>query len=176
MQDELRRIHQEIGGTFIFVTHDQNEAFALASHVVVMNQGRVEQIGAPEDVYLRPATLFTADFVGETSILAGARRNGIVTLTAGASFPDRGADGPLQVIVRPERIGLASDADIAVQAKVAEVVFLGSALKIVAELGSGERLAVRDGDVSRRELYPAGETLRFGWNFSDHRVIERGPS
>src|SRR5215510_10608573 len=62
MQEELRRIHREIGGTFIFVTHDQGEAFALANLVAVMNQGWVEQIGSPPDIYLHPKTLFVADF------------------------------------------------------------------------------------------------------------------
>jgi ABC-type Fe3+/spermidine/putrescine transport system ATPase subunit len=172
MQDELRRIHAEIGGTFIFVTHDQNEAFALASHVVVMNQGRVEQIGAPEDVYLRPTSLFTADFVGETSMLAGGRKDGVVTLVAGASFRDAGRDGPVQLVVRPERVGIDADAEVAVEGRIAEVVFLGAALKIVAELGSGERLVARDIDVEKRRSYPVGETVRFGWGLADHRVID----
>lgn len=173
MQNELRRIHAEIGGTFIFVTHDQNEAFALASRVVVMNEGRVEQIGAPEEVYLRPASLFAADFVGETSILAGSRKNGVVTLDSGGTFDDAGIDGDVQIIVRPERVRRAGDAGVAVDGKVVEVVFLGAALKIVAELRSGELLTVRENDIARRASYPIGETMRFGWNPADHRVIDR---
>jgi ABC-type Fe3+/spermidine/putrescine transport system ATPase subunit len=175
MQDELRRIHAEIGGTFIFVTHDQNEAFALASRVVVMNQGRVEQVGGPEDVYLRPASLFAADFVGETSILAGSRENGIVTLEAGASFPDDGADGPVRVVVRPERVGIGGTAGLVIQGEVAEVVFLGATLKVVARLRSGELLTARDADVARRDSYPIGAVLPFGWSPADHRVID-GPN
>src|SRR4029079_18868897 len=90
MQEELRRIHQEIGGTFIFVTHDQSEAFALANLVAVMNQGKVEQIGSPDRVYLHPRTLFVADFVGETTLLEGDRRNNRVTLKAGREFASPG--------------------------------------------------------------------------------------
>ena len=89
MQEELRRIHDEIGGTFIFVTHDQGEAFALANRVVVMNSGRVEQIGSPEQIYLEPATMFVADFVGETTILAGERRGGSVASRPEAPSPIR---------------------------------------------------------------------------------------
>jgi ABC-type Fe3+/spermidine/putrescine transport system ATPase subunit len=172
MQDELRRIHAEIGGTFIFVTHDQNEAFALASRVVVMNHGRVEQVGGPEDVYLRPASLFAAAFVGETSILAGSRKDGVVTLDAGARFEDEGADGPVHAVVRPERVRVAPAGGIVVEAEIVEVVFLGATLKIVGRLRSGELLTARDIDVARRASYPLGATLSFGWSPADHRVID----
>ena len=77
---------REIGGTFIFVTHDQTEAFALATRIVVMNEGRIEQVGAPQDIYLDPHSLFVADFVGETNVLSGTRTNGAVHLAAGARF------------------------------------------------------------------------------------------
>src|SRR5262249_60788576 len=82
MQEELRRIHQQIGGTFVFVTHDQGEAFALASRIVVMNAGAVEQVGSPDQVYLDPASLFVAGFVGEMNILRGRRSAGRRTLAA----------------------------------------------------------------------------------------------
>ena len=91
MQEELRRIHREIGGTFIFVTHDQSEAFALANLVAVMNQGRVEQIGSPADIYHHPKTLFVADFVGETTLLEGERRQGRVKLKAGLRIRQQGS-------------------------------------------------------------------------------------
>jgi putative spermidine/putrescine transport system ATP-binding protein len=75
MQEELRRLHREIGGTFVFVTHDQGEALALASRVAVMNAGRLEQVGAPAEVYERPASEFIAGFVGVSNLLErGGRR------------------------------------------------------------------------------------------------------
>ena len=78
MQEELRRIHRAIGGTFVFVTHDQGEALALANRIAVMKDGRIEQLGTPEEIYFRPATHFVAGFIGEANLLKGVRRNGQV--------------------------------------------------------------------------------------------------
>jgi ABC-type Fe3+/spermidine/putrescine transport system ATPase subunit len=173
MQEELRRIHREIGGTFIFVTHDQGEAFALASRIVVMNAGRVEQIGSPEQIYLKPATLFVADFVGETTILAGERRQGCVTLKAGGSFADPGKDGPVRVMIRPEKIQLTNSGIATV---VTDVVYFGTSLKISARLPSGESLIVRALDTSLSNRVKLGETQHVSWNESDQRVIDEQPS
>jgi len=173
MQDELRRIHREIGGTFIFVTHDQSEAFALANRVVVMNAGRVEQIGNPVQVYLTPATLFVADFVGETTILAGVRRDGQVSLKAGGCFANPGKDGPVRVMIRPEKIHVA-DAGIAVV--VTDVVFLGASLRISARLPSGESLGIVAADTALANSIKLGETRHVSWNESDQRVIDEEPS
>jgi len=171
MQEELRRIHQEIGGTFIFVTHDQSEAFALANLVAVMNQGRVEQIGSPERIYLHPATLFVADFVGETTILAGERRKGRVRLKAGPEFDSKGADGPVRVVVRPERVEVRQDG---IKAVVTDAVFFGSSLKVSLKLPSDEILILRSSAADAAERYRAGVSLNVGWDGKDQQVIEAG--
>lgn len=171
MQEELRRIHKEIGGTFIFVTHDQTEAFALASRVVVMNEGRIEQVGAPRDIYLEPNSLFVADFVGETNVLNGTRANGRLQLAAGANFAAPGNDGKVRVIIRPEAIQ-QKPADITVEARITDVVFLGNALKIVAALPSGETLFARDPDIRRFGSYERDRVLTFGWSATDQRILE----
>jgi ABC-type Fe3+/spermidine/putrescine transport system ATPase subunit len=173
MQEELRRIHREIGGTFIFVTHDQGEAFALANRVVVMNSGRVEQIGSPSEVYLAPTTMFVADFVGETTILAGVRHQGRVTLKAGGSFANPGKDGPVRVMIRPEKIQITN---IGISAVVTDVVFLGASLKISACLPSGEPLSMHASDTSIANRIKLGETQQVSWNESDQRVIDEQPS
>jgi len=171
MQEELRRIHQEIGGTFIFVTHDQSEAFALANLVAVMNQGRVEQIGSPERIYLHPATLFVADFVGETTILAGERRKGRVRLKAGPEFDSKGADGPVRVVVRPERVEVRQDG---IKAVVTDAVFFGSSLKVSLKLPSDEILILRSSAADAAERYRAGVSFSVGWDGKDQQVIEAG--
>jgi len=171
MQEELRRIHAEIGGTFIFVTHDQTEAFALASRIVVMNEGRIEQVGAPQDIYLDPHSLFVADFVGETNVLAGTRHNGSVRLAAGPSFNAPGAEGVVRAIIRPEAVRQGAG-EITVQAQITDVVFLGNALKIVARLSSGETLSARDPDVRRHARYVRDSTESFGWSLADQRLLE----
>jgi ABC-type Fe3+/spermidine/putrescine transport system ATPase subunit len=169
MQDELRRIHREIGGTFIFVTHDQSEAFALAIRVVVMNAGRVEQIGAPAEVYLAPATLFVADFVGETTLLSGERLHGRVSLKAGGCFVDPGKDGPVHVMIRPEKIRVA---EAGIAAVVTDIVFLGASLKISAGLPSGESLQILTADPSLADRRKRGDILHVSWNDADQRVID----
>jgi ABC-type Fe3+/spermidine/putrescine transport system ATPase subunit len=134
MQDELRRIHRETGGTFVFVTHDQGEAFALANRVLVMNAGRVEQIGTPREVYRTPATGFVARFVGETTALRGAAAGGRVTLDAGPTFAAAVPDGPVEALVRPEAMRLGPG----LAARVADTVFLGATLRLVATCATGE--------------------------------------
>jgi ABC-type Fe3+/spermidine/putrescine transport system ATPase subunit len=171
MQEELRRIHEEIGGTFIFVTHDQTEAFALASRIVVMNEGRIEQVGAPQDIYLDPRSLFVADFVGETNVLAGTRQNGSVRLAAGARFHAPGAEGAVRTIIRPEAVRRGAG-EITVQAQIMDVVFLGNALKIIARLPSGETLSARDPDVRRHASYVRDASESFGWSLADQRILE----
>jgi spermidine/putrescine transport system ATP-binding protein len=171
MQEELRRIHAEIGGTFIFVTHDQTEAFALASRIVVMNEGRIEQVGAPQDIYLDPHSLFVADFVGETNVLSGTRQNGSVRLAAGPGFDAPGAEGAVRAIIRPEAVRRGAG-EITVHGQITDVVFLGNALKIVARLPSGETLSARDPDVRRYGTYVRDATESFGWSLSDQRILD----
>lgn len=173
MQEELRRIHQEIGGTFIFVTHDQGEAFALANRVAVMNQGKVEQIGSPAQVYLNPKTLFVADFVGETTLLEGIRRNGRVRLKAGREFDSTGADGAVRVMVRPERVALRKDG---LQAEVTDAVFFGASLKVSLRLPSGEILILRSSAPQAADDYKTGTRVTVGWDASDQQVIDLGQS
>jgi len=168
MQEELRRIHREIGGTFIFVTHDQSEAFGLANLVAVMNQGRIEQIGSPAEIYLHPKTLFVADFVGETTLLDGERRNGRVRLKAGIEFDDKGRDGAVRVVVRPERVAIRPDGLAAV---VTDAVFFGSSLKVSLRLPSDETLILRSSAPDAAEDYKTGTRLTVGWDAHDQQVI-----
>lgn len=169
MQEELRRIHREIGGTFIFVTHDQSEAFALANLVAVMNEGKVEQIGSPDRIYLHPATLFVADFVGETTILEGERRNGRVRLKAGPEFDNKGADGKVRVVVRPERVEVRYDG---IPAVVTDAVFFGSSLKVSLKLPSGETLILRSSDANAGEHFRPSANFNVGWDDKDQQVID----
>lgn len=169
MQDELRRIHQEIGGTFIFVTHDQSEAFALANRVAVMNQGRVEQMASPAEIYLHPRTLFVADFVGETSLLEGMRRDGRVTLKAGGTFESKGRDGPVRVVIRPERIHTRQNG---LPAEVTEAVFFGSSLKASLRLASGEILILRSSAPHAAEDFQLGKRLTVAWDADAQQAID----
>ena len=172
MQEELRRIHRAIGGTFVFVTHDQGEALALASRIAVMKDGRIEQLGTPEDIYLRPATHFIAGFIGEANLLKGQRKAGQIETACGISCHAAGPDGVVALIVRPEsvrRLPNGERADIEMSGTVEEAVFLGAHVKYVLALSSGEKLRIQDSAEHGRAAI--GETMRVGWNKAAQRVL-----
>ncbi len=130
MQDELKAIQQRVGTAFVHVTHDQEEAMALGDHVVVMNQGRIEDEGAPERVYAKPATRFSATFMGESTIIAAEAIGKSQVQTAFGKFKIPGAPdaGKVQLAIRPEHITLGGK----VSATVSDVVYQGSFKRIVA--------------------------------------------
>ncbi len=110
MQNELKRIQQQMGITFIYVTHDQEEALAMSDTVVVMNKGRIQQIGTPEDIYNEPKNAFVADFIGESNILDGIMREDRVVEFLGKKFAcvDTGfaKNEPVDVVIRPEDVDI----------------------------------------------------------------------
>ncbi len=110
MQNELKRIQQQLGITFIYVTHDQEEALAMSDTVVVMDKGRIQQIGTPEDIYNEPKNAFVADFIGESNILDGIMRADYVVEFFGRKFRclDHGfaKDEPVDVVIRPEDVDI----------------------------------------------------------------------
>ena len=110
MQNELKRIQQQLGITFIYVTHDQEEALTMSDTVVVMDKGRIQQIGTPEDIYNEPKNAFVADFIGESNILDGIMRADYVVEFFGRKFRclDKGfaPDEPVDVVIRPEDVDI----------------------------------------------------------------------
>ena len=134
MQDELKAIQKRVGTAFVHVTHDQEEAMALADHVVVMNHGRIEDEGAPERVYAQPATRFTATFMGESTIIAGRVSNGMID-TALGRFPAP-HDGA-QVAIRPEHVSLGGT----LHGQVIDVVYQGSFRRVTVRVNGVDLLA-----------------------------------
>ena len=110
MQNELKRIQQRLGITFIYVTHDQEEALTMSDTVVVMDKGRIQQIGTPEDIYNEPKNAFVADFIGESNILDGIMRADFLVEFFGRKFRclDKGfaPDEPVDVVIRPEDVDI----------------------------------------------------------------------
>jgi putative spermidine/putrescine transport system ATP-binding protein len=146
MQVFLKSLQRELGMTFLYVTHDQEEALTMSDHLAVFNNGRIEQVGSPADVYERPATEFVAGFVGTSNIVErGGRR----------------------LSVRPERITLNGHGE---GATVADVVFVGAFTRVLVDTDAGERLTVvRPNDGSRVE---PGTRVRVGWRAEDEYEIE----
>jgi len=141
MQDELKSLQKRVGTAFVHVTHDQEEAMALADHCVVMNDGRIEDEGAPERVYSRPATRFAATFMGESTLLSGSVTGvGTGTVTVGTklgsiTLPGNAAPGaPVWLAIRPEhlKIGGTGDSVRLGEANVKDVVFQGSFKRVLA--------------------------------------------
>ncbi len=154
MQIELKRLQDETGITFIFVTHDQEEALTMSDRTAVMNQGRVLQVGSPREIYDHPSERFVAHFIGETNFLAAeylGRENGRarVRLASGAvvaaSLPDVDpAVGPVSLVIRPEHAGLTADlASAALAGRVENVVYFGTDTHYYLRLADGERFIVR---------------------------------
>jgi ABC-type Fe3+/spermidine/putrescine transport system ATPase subunit len=172
MQEELRRIHKEIGGTFLFVTHDQNEAFSLADHLVLMNDGKIEQEGEPREVYRNPRSLFAAQFVGDTNILEGMRDNDRVTLDVGGTFSSRGPEGRVRFVLRPESIRIGEDGTGEIRVVVRDAIYLGSEVRLIVGLPGGQILTVRVSDPDHSALFVSGSETTVQWNNSALQPLE----
>ena len=140
LRDEIRRVQLEVGITTLFVTHDQEEALAIADRVGVMNKGHLEQLGPPMTIYSRPATPFVAEFVGLTNRMSGEVRGGEVVVR-GARLPLVNPDtpsGPAIALVRPETVSMTSDGDVSTGPLVGTVIavsFLGAVSRVTVDLG-----------------------------------------
>lgn len=159
MQVELSNLHQELGITFMLVTHDQEEALSLSDRIAVMNHGRIEQVGTPSEIYECPRSAFVADFIGDTNLLQGrvarVTRTNLQAVTASglpievestAAFPEIAVSDPVTVSVRPEKIHLSLEAPAqpvnCFEGRLRHVLYRGSHVHYRVELLSGDRLMV----------------------------------
>ena len=137
MQQELKRIQQQMEITFVYVTHDQEEALAMSDTVVVMNEGIIQQIGTPEDIYNEPKNAFVADFIGESNILDGIMREDYVVETFGRRFKclDKGfeKDEPVDVVVRPEDIDIVPVSEGMLTGTVTSITFKGMQYDVIVD-------------------------------------------
>ena len=137
MQNELKRIQQATGITFIYVTHDQEEALAMSDTVVVMDGGRIQQIGTPEDIYNEPKNAFVADFIGESNIIDGVMRADGVVEIFNRRFQclDKGfeKDEPVDVVIRPEDVDIVPEEQGQLKGTVTNVTFKGMQYDIIVD-------------------------------------------
>ncbi|GAB3052449.1 ABC transporter ATP-binding protein [Sediminivirga luteola] len=162
MQMEVRRIHRELGVTVVFVTHDQQEALTLSDRIAVFERGRIEQVGTPEDLYERPASLHVATFLGESNLLPGTVDGGVFVTRSGSRLSAGSAEnGPATLVVRPEhvRVQPATGTGAGIAATVGEVVYLGADKRLVAVTADGEITA----RIAAAEGYRPGDDVRLGW-------------
>jgi putative spermidine/putrescine transport system ATP-binding protein len=143
LRDEIRRIQLRLGITTVFVTHDQEEALAVSDRIAVMNSGRIEQIGSPEQLYTTPSTAGVAAFVGLSSVVSGVGEGDHVVVWGQRLPLQSPAIGPVDVYLRPENVFFASEADAATDALVEESTFLGSMRRTLVRTESGELVRVQ---------------------------------
>jgi putative spermidine/putrescine transport system ATP-binding protein len=169
MQIELRQIQRTIGTTTILVTHDQNEAMSLSDRIVVMSQGKIEQIGTPQETYEKPASAFVSQFLGKTNDFPGMidRVVSPTQLVAGSwrAPAPAGLGGPVTVSVRPERIGFG---DTGLSAKIITRIFQGNHWLFQCDSECGPAIVIRQNDGKPQ---PAeGEAVRLTWRPEDMSV------
>jgi putative spermidine/putrescine transport system ATP-binding protein len=151
MQFELKELQKRLGVTLVFVTHDQEEALAMSDRIAVMNHGRVEQVGAPTEIYERPRTRFVADFIGEINIVE---------------------EGGRPRALRPEKIRLVPAAEARVAGVVETANFLGGSTLYRIRAADGRSLLARETHAGERALRAAGDAVGLAWSDMDSVVLE----
>jgi spermidine/putrescine ABC transporter ATP-binding subunit len=184
LQLEIKRLHNQLGITFIYVTHDQREALIMSDRIAVMNEGRIAQLGTPTDLYDRPASRFVAGFVGESNFLEGAVTGvtgdavavAVVGTTVAATCLRAPAVGaPVTLAVRPEKIAF-DEADGAaalnrVPALVREVAFVGEMHRYVLEIGAGATVVMKQQHRFPVRPRAVGERVTIAWHVQDTLVV-----
>jgi spermidine/putrescine transport system ATP-binding protein len=182
MQLELKHLQTSLGITFVYVTHDQEEALTMSDRIVLMRDGRIAQVGTPRDLYDRPASRYVADFIGETNLLAGTvleSRNGEAALQIGPDVLRGVSDGNLRIgqegwmAVRPEAIAVrppegAGMGGNVVSATVREAVYAGSAVRVHAALTTGQRIVAH---VPAGASVTVGAVVRLAWATERSRCV-----
>ena len=186
MQIELKRIQREVGITFIFVTHDQEEALTMSDRIAVMSEGRVEQVGPPEEIYHSPATVFVAGFIGTANLLAakiesvradravvqlaGGRRAEVPT---GLAHFDPGAGA--MVMIRPERLRLSAGEPIgqanALPVTLVEMIFQGPVVRFVLRDGDDREIIAYVDDDERPNGVARGDKIWASWDPTASRLL-----
>jgi putative spermidine/putrescine transport system ATP-binding protein len=179
MRIEIKRLHRETGATIIFVTHDQEEALALSDRICLMNDGEIEQLGTPEDIYERPANTFVADFIGASNLIYGTTTadgrmesaEGVLPLPADCSAE---AGRRVALVIRPEKLLLSKSDTGALSGRVEESIYAGAETRLLIRLPGDTLMTVR----RAAGLPPVaiGEHVFMNWDPNQARVLEGHPT
>jgi spermidine/putrescine transport system ATP-binding protein len=188
MQIELKRIQREVSITFIYVTHDQEEALTMSDRIAVMNEGRVEQIGSPQEIYHSPASVFVANFIGSANLMkatvaevrgdratAVIARDHRVEMAAGEWGPKAG--GAATVMVRPERLRLTANGQVergALPTTVQSVVFQGPVVRCALRCADGTIIVAHVGPEHELPDVRPGQTIYVSWDADAARLLPPG--
>jgi spermidine/putrescine ABC transporter ATP-binding subunit len=174
MQFELKQLQKQLGVTLVFVTHDQEEALAMSDRIAVMNAGKVEQVGAPQEIYDRPRTRFVADFIGEINMFEGAWSGGRFVMGHGRALPaasGSGRTGSGMIAVRPEKTRLVGEVDGALGGRIESANFLGGHVLYRVVTDEGRAVLAKEqnvGDSGRM----VGDRVGVAWMPSDAVSLE----
>jgi spermidine/putrescine transport system ATP-binding protein len=180
MQAELKSIQREVGITFLFVTHDQDEALSMSDRVAIMNHGVIEQCGTPEDVYERPTSVFAAGFIGTSNLMPGTWSNGTVSVSPDVSIPAPSHQGSAEgdavsVAVRPEKIWLSelTPEMFRVPGTIVSTVYHGATTQYLVSLTPELTLTVLEQNLPRmraEDRWNPGDRVQLGW-LPEHTVV-----
>jgi len=173
MQIELKEMHQKLGITFIYVTHDQEEALTLSDTIVVMNEGRIQQIGTPEDIYNEPQNAFVADFIGESNILDATMIRDRKVAFIGHEFDcvdeGFGENNPVDVVLRPEDIYISDKLEgCQFKGVVKTCIFMGVHYEMAVETDTGYEIIIQD-----YNSFPVGSTVEMSVRPFDIQVMHK---
>jgi spermidine/putrescine transport system ATP-binding protein len=181
MQVELKQIQREVGITFLYVTHDQEEALAMSDRIAVMDAGEVQQCGPPEEIYESPRKTFVAEFIGVSNLLPATVEGDGVRLSTGElcatkAPSDCGQGESVYCSVRPEKIVLddLEDGMVSVPGRIAERIYLGTTTQVIIELASGARVVSLEQNWARSradDRWEIGESVRLGWHPEHARIL-----
>ena len=174
MQYELIRLKNELGITFVYVTHDQEEALTMSDTIVVMNQGYIQQIGTPEDIYNEPQNAFVADFIGDSNILDGIMIEDRLVEILGAKFEcvdvGFGKNNPIDVVIRPEDIDLVKPEEGTIRGRVTHLIFKGVHYEMEVTVNGFELL------VHSTDLFPVGQEVGIHVDPFDIQIMNKPES
>jgi putative spermidine/putrescine transport system ATP-binding protein len=185
LQLEIKALHEQLGVTIIYVTHDQEEALVMSDRIAVMNEGRIEQCGLPTELYDEPATRFVADFIGESNFINGTieRLDGNAACISAPGIgelraprkPGMANGSAVALTVRPEKIvasenGFSPDMNV-VEGTIDDVVFVGEMRRYVVTLPGGQLLVLKAQNRSGVRNFARGDMIRVCWNVNDCRLV-----
>ena len=174
MQYELKRIQQEVGITFIFVTHDQEEALTMSDKIIVMNKGYIQQMGTPEDIYNEPENAFVADFIGDSNIIDGIMLEDRLVEILGTKFPcvdeGFGKNRPVDVVIRPEDVVLKGEGEGIIDGIVTSLIFKGVHYEMEVLANNYEWL------VHSTDMFPVGTEVGIKVDPFDIQIMKKPES
>jgi len=182
MQYEIKRLHETLGITVVYVTHDQSEALTMSNRIAVFNDGRIQQLATPDELYEKPQNSFVAQFIGENNQLRGIVKD----ISDGHARVEIGNSGfiealaiqaeignPTIVSVRPERVEIEpTSSDISATGRIEEVIYLGDHIRIRMNVLGNSEFIVKLRNGSGRRGFAVGEEVKIGWSLQDCRALD----